>query len=915
MFIERRILRHRIVLALLLIAMVSLNLAPLQAEGSSGGVEGCAYSSQLLDGQGFAVSGLGFAVSGLGFAVSGLGFAVSGLELTAEELAMEVVDNPVTPQWLLDRLADIQGGDGFVNTPVALLVVDDFGGNPEDMNPPAPEDSHGKKVVDVSNSLHTALTANIGDPNIRIVPVDVSDNSTNYRVDVIADRLGEVVQDLEAEGIHHFVFNFSFGVLPCADEIVLEDGTMVPWNFDEAVEAVNSMKEFKPVNNILECVSVNPDGTYTAHFGAENPNGSPVMIPVGDDNFMTGGGISQAKLDIQTPMYFARPNVVPGRPGRTDFYPNSAYQVHFFDGQLVWNLNGRTETASAWNLDQRCSPEPVPYPSIEEFPTEDSYIGSDLWYSYLDPDFVPPVRHRLECVVDNEDGTLTAHLGFESDFDSPVYLRFDSALSGGGIPFDVLHVVTPRYFGTPPDGVSPAFPNSAFQVTFSASEPLDWTLFGRILTVDANASRCVIPQGFSIAQYLIENYIEPEQFPEFLMKALNAVANDPANPLADLQAKLQHFYNRSVNEPEFAAIGVASAGNTRYLYFPENSSDPIPSAPPVSPASLPETIASSALLGPIVNPSAGPSPDNRDVLWRFSHDGNVATPGGGIELSPDNWLVGTSFSGPYTSMIAALWLTYEDACTYNYLNRPPVNLNSAGDWVNALFSDSSIEYPLTCSIPTGGPLDSQIDIRPKHYPNVINLNSAGKIAVAILGSPAFDATLVNPSSVLFGDATPVPETPVEPNFQIKDVNQDKVLDMVLHFNIQEIGVVPGDTSETLTGETFAGQAFAATDSIEVIPLQQPLLWRPSDGARVRAGSVKLTWKSVTEISCYSIQVHNAPFVSDDQTDVMERATIVREEEYRTSYLNSGTYYWRVQVGGTCDIPTGPWSEVGMFTVR
>jgi hypothetical protein len=107
------------------------------------------------------------------------------------------------------------------------------------------------------------------------------------------------------------------------------------------------------VNNILECVIDNGDGTYTAFFGYENPNPFPVEVPVGPDNYMTGGGLSPEELEAATPTQFGVPNIFPDRPGRSDYWPNAAFSIIFDGSNLVWNLFGHTETASS-NPGQRC---------------------------------------------------------------------------------------------------------------------------------------------------------------------------------------------------------------------------------------------------------------------------------------------------------------------------------------------------------------------------------------------------------------------------------------------------------------------------------------------------------------------------------------------------------------------------------
>ncbi|NJK46085.1 MAG: hypothetical protein HC933_19105 [Pleurocapsa sp. SU_196_0] len=87
------------------------------------------------------------------------------------------------------------------------------------------------------------------------------------------------------------------------------------------------------ISPVLECVSVNKDGTFTAHFGYSNGNGHPVQIPVGDQNYFAG-----SLKDRGQPTVYDM--------GRTAYYPNAKFRVRFnANERLVWNLTGRTSTA------------------------------------------------------------------------------------------------------------------------------------------------------------------------------------------------------------------------------------------------------------------------------------------------------------------------------------------------------------------------------------------------------------------------------------------------------------------------------------------------------------------------------------------------------------------------------------------
>jgi hypothetical protein len=110
-------------------------------------------------------------------------------------------------------------------------------------------------------------------------------------------------------------------------------------------------------------------------------------------------------------------------------------------------------------------------------------------------------------------------------------------------------------------------------------------------------------------------------------------------------------------------------------------------------------------------------------------------------------------------------------------------------------------------------MEIEIDIKPGSFPNSINPNSKGKIPVAILTDDSFDATTVDPNTVLFG-ATGTEASPVQSAFE--DVDGDGDTDMILHFNTQDTGIVCGDTSASLTGETLGGQMIEGSDSVNTV---------------------------------------------------------------------------------------------------
>lgn len=98
----------------------------------------------------------------------------------------------------------------------------------------------------------------------------------------------------------------------------------------------------RDVSPILECVVDGRDGTLTARFGYENRESTPIMVPVGLSNQLRGPVIG----DAAPVTAFGLPKVVEGRQGRTPL-GDGVFSVTFdADAKLVWQLFGRTATAS-----------------------------------------------------------------------------------------------------------------------------------------------------------------------------------------------------------------------------------------------------------------------------------------------------------------------------------------------------------------------------------------------------------------------------------------------------------------------------------------------------------------------------------------------------------------------------------------
>lgn len=125
-------------------------------------------------------------------------------------------------------------------------------------------------------------------------------------------------------------------------------------------------------------------------------------------------------------------------------------------------------------------------------------------------------------------------------------------------------------------------------------------------------------------------------------------------------------------------------------------------------------------------------------------------------------------------------------------------------------------------------IDVDIDIKPGSDPNSFNVKSKGVLPVAILGTPDFDVTQIDPASIrltypLFAGISPeVP--PLRWNWE--DVNEDGIMDLVFKFDMQSLMVLTPtlepDGAEMvlqLNGnlkEEFSGTPIAGEDTLRIL---------------------------------------------------------------------------------------------------
>ncbi|MBD3316604.1 MAG: S8 family serine peptidase [Chitinivibrionales bacterium] len=189
---------------------------------------------------------------------------------------------------------------------------------------------------------------------------------------------------------------------------------------------------------VLERVVDNCDGSFTAWFGYENRNNFTVTIPVGTDNHITYGGHGAPDMGQVSTL----------QPGRTV----DAFSIIFDGSNLVWTLGERTATANGDAAQNECGVE----------------------YIHGVHERISPV---LEYVVDNCDGTFTAHFGYYNRNGFAVhvpvgeYNRFTGNANSGQL----------KTFG-------PGRGYDQFTVLFDGSNKV-WSLTGKTSTASGGAAQ------------------------------------------------------------------------------------------------------------------------------------------------------------------------------------------------------------------------------------------------------------------------------------------------------------------------------------------------------------------------------------------------------------------------------------------
>lgn len=109
-----------------------------------------------------------------------------------------------------------------------------------------------------------------------------------------------------------------------------------------------------------------------------------------------------------------------------------------------------------------------------------------------------------------------------------------------------------------------------------------------------------------------------------------------------------------------------------------------------------------------------------------------------------------------------------------------------------------------------------IDIKPGSFPNTINLGSHGTVPVTIFSTTSFDATTIDPATITLASAPVKLKGKGTPMASFDDINQDGILDLVVHVSTEALQLNNSDTQAIVEGQTFSGDTIRGTDSVRIV---------------------------------------------------------------------------------------------------
>ncbi|HSG42860.1 MAG TPA: hypothetical protein VLA72_06880, partial [Anaerolineales bacterium] len=140
-------------------------------------------------------------------------------------------------------------------------------------------------------------------------------------------------------------------------------------------------------------------------------------------------------------------------------------------------------------------------------------------------------------------------------------------------------------------------------------------------------------------------------------------------------------------------------------------------------------------------------------------------------------------------------------------------INSDGQIVGDSSTSSGENHAVLWALPDTK-VNITIDIKPVSQTNPINLESKGVIPVAVLTTDDFDASTIDPATVVFADAFPL-------RWSWQDIDWDGDIDLLFFFKTQELQLDVNSTMAIFVGETFDGLSIEGMDSVRIVPQSKP----------------------------------------------------------------------------------------------
>ncbi len=113
-------------------------------------------------------------------------------------------------------------------------------------------------------------------------------------------------------------------------------------------------------------------------------------------------------------------------------------------------------------------------------------------------------------------------------------------------------------------------------------------------------------------------------------------------------------------------------------------------------------------------------------------------------------------------------------------------------------------------------VEVDIDINPDDPDNKVRLSSRGKLTVAILSTESFDAVTIDSKTLVLAGSSVIIKESGKAAASLEDVNDDSLLDLVVHIGTKDLNIRRTSKVATLYGKTFDGISVRGLDSVNVV---------------------------------------------------------------------------------------------------